>query len=74
MEKDKKTALETVGTALYGSRWQSELARDLGVDSRLVRQWIKGERPMPNKVFDDLRKLLRVRRTQINDILEKGLD
>ena len=31
--------LEVVGTALYGQQWQSDLARDLGLSSRAIRNW-----------------------------------
>ena len=41
------TDLPTIGAALYGSRWQSELARALGEDSRRVRHWTDGTRPQP---------------------------
>jgi len=37
-----------VGAALYGPRWQSELARDLGVSDRTVRRWAAGEQPIPD--------------------------
>lgn len=39
--------LPRIGAALYGSRWQSELARALGVNNRLVRHWTDGTRPQP---------------------------
>ena len=31
--------LERVGQALYGLKWQTDLARDLGVAARTVRHW-----------------------------------
>lgn len=34
--------LEIVGRLLYGSHWQTSLAQNLGVSSRLVRYWIQG--------------------------------
>jgi DNA-binding transcriptional regulator YiaG len=38
--------VEFYGQALYGPRWQSELARALGVSDRTVRRWsASGELP-----------------------------
>ena len=31
-----------LGRALYGDRWKSQVARDIGVDERLVRFWLDG--------------------------------
>jgi len=40
-----------VGRALYGSRWQTELARELGYkDGRQIRQWISRQRPYPRNI------------------------
>lgn len=38
-----RALLRSVGEALYGPRWQSSLARELGVADRTVRRWIAGE-------------------------------
>ncbi|EZI65493.1 hypothetical protein K021_1308 [Acinetobacter baumannii 25442_5] len=32
---------------LYGTQWQTELARAIDVDSSRVRQWMAEERPIP---------------------------
>lgn len=34
--------LDRVGEALFGSRWQSDMAEALGVTDRTVRRWTKG--------------------------------
>lgn len=39
---DVLEALCEVGAALYGERWQSPLARDLGVSDRTMRRWVNG--------------------------------
>lgn len=46
--------LHSIGNALYGPRWQSELARDLGVSDRTVRRWSAGEHQVPDGVWDEL--------------------
>lgn len=53
--------LRLTGEALYGPRWQSDLARDLGVADRTVRRWLAGaDRPRPG-VVADLRALVEAR-------------
>ena len=37
--------LEEICEALYGERWQSALAQDLGVEARSVRRWMAGDHP-----------------------------
>lgn len=42
------TSIETIGKALFGERWQTDLGRALGhSDGRRVRQWMNSERPVP---------------------------
>ena len=44
-----------VGRALYGARWQSEMARELSVNERTVRRWAAGEYDVPAGVLAELR-------------------
>ncbi|MBE9597166.1 hypothetical protein [Moraxella sp. K2450] len=44
--------------ALYGTQWQSDLARALGIDSRRVRQWLNDERGLPDWLDNELQTLL----------------
>lgn len=50
-----------VGEALFGSRWQSELARALDVSDRTVRRWAAGDETPRAGVYRDLLVLLRAR-------------
>lgn len=52
------TQLTAIGVALYGTQWQSDLARALNVDSRRVRQWLNNERPIPEWLSSELNTLL----------------
>lgn len=52
------TQLTAIGQALYGTQWQSDLARALSVDSRRVRQWLNDERPIPEWLSSELNTLL----------------
>jgi hypothetical protein len=62
--------LAAAGAALYGPRWQSELARSLGVSDRTMRRWLSGENPIPAGVWGDCCALLRVRRLEIGNLLD----
>ena len=35
------------GAALYGQRWHTPLAADLGVSYRTICRWLRGDTPMP---------------------------
>lgn len=64
--------LAETGEALYGPRWQSDLARDLGVSDRTVRRWAAGTHDMPPGVCSDLLRLA-VERARRLDKLAKRL-
>ncbi|NDL70493.1 transcriptional regulator [Vreelandella alkaliphila] len=54
--------LEEIGTALYGERWQSDMARALGIkDSRRIRAFMSEERSIPPGIWHELAALLRTR-------------
>jgi DNA-binding transcriptional regulator YdaS (Cro superfamily) len=55
------TLLREAGESLYGSLWQSALARDLGVNDRTVRRWAAGESRIPAGVWAELHKILALR-------------
>lgn len=61
--------LRIIGEALYGERWQSDIARDLDVDSRRVRQWLAGERPIPAGIWVELAAKMRQRKQTIAGLL-----
>jgi|GEM_PF-3417291 len=55
--------LRAIGELLYGRRWTTELAEDLGEDPRQVRRWMSGEARVPPRVVawarDEARKRAR---------------
>jgi len=53
--------LRQFGEALFGERWQTPLARDLGVAERTMRYWVAGKFAIPEGAQDDLRRLVRER-------------
>lgn len=58
MNKLTKEQLAQSGQALYGERWQTDLAKALTIDSRRVRQWLADERPIPDWLTGELIALL----------------
>lgn len=60
--------LSDCGTALYGQRWQSELARDLGVSDRTVRRWAAGSHPVPADAWPRILRLLQARGTSLLEL------
>ena len=60
MTRDQLTA---IGRTLYGSTWQTELARNIinldgeELDKRRVQQWACGARPVPDWLLFELKKL-----------------
>lgn len=69
-----KDQLHVIGRALYGTKWQEELARNIvnldGVplDSRRVRQWACGARPIPDWLMPELKALAQKRMQEILEI------
>lgn len=55
--------LRAIGELLYGRRWTTELAGDLGEDPRQVRRWMSGEAKVPPRMMawarDEARKRAR---------------
>jgi predicted transcriptional regulator len=63
--------LEEAGEALYGTRWQTELARDLGVTDRTIRRWHAGTTDMPRGVYVDLLRLTQERGATLHGLAQK---
>lgn len=70
-----KDQLHTIGRALYGSQWQTELARNIvnldgeQLDKRRVQQWACGARPVPNWILPKLKDLAKTRKHEVEQIL-----
>lgn len=50
-------SLETIGEALFGSRWQTDLAAEIGVSDRTMRRWAGCPDNMPKGAWADIRNL-----------------
>lgn len=58
------------GEALYGPRWQTELARDLNVTDRTMRRWVSTADDLPPGVALDLWRLCEERAADLTDLSE----
>lgn len=63
--------LKDTGEALYGPRWQSDLARDLDVSDRTMRRWAAGAGNLPPGVAMDLLRLCQSRAAQLGDLCDR---
>ena len=63
--------LRETGEALFGPRWQCELARALGVSDRTMRRWANGEWPIPGAIVDELKPHFDNRINQLEYIIDR---
>lgn len=61
--------LARAGKAMFGDRWQSDLARSLNVGDRRVREWVSGDRSIPDGIWSDIAVLLRQRSSDASALL-----
>lgn len=54
MNSSNSELLAACGEALFGPRWQSDLARLLSVNDRTVRYWVAGTNPVPPGVWGEI--------------------
>jgi hypothetical protein len=62
--------LADVGEALYGPRWQTDLARDLEVSDRTMRRWAAEGGEVPAGVYVDLLRLTTERAARLDELSE----
>lgn len=63
--------LREAGEALYGPRWQTEVARLLGVLDVRVRDWQAGRRAIPDDVAVALHAALGAKRVAVDAARKK---
>lgn len=63
--------LHEIGQALYGTQWQSDLGRALGVNVRTVQRWAAGEIVPPAGVYVELLKLARDRSGELGALMPR---
>jgi len=70
-EKIMSKLLKDTGEALYGSQWQSALARDLDISDRTMRRWVVGADNIPSGVAMDLWRLAEKRVALLDNVIER---
>jgi hypothetical protein len=58
-----------IGEALFGPRFQRELAEALNVNERTMRRWVAGDFEPPESLKADLLRLLRERWARLGSLI-----
>lgn len=66
--------LRDVGEALFGPRWQSDLARELKVTDRTMRRWLASDGDLPRGVALDLIRACDARILAINSVQDRLIE
>jgi hypothetical protein len=61
--------LHRIGSALYGARWHSDLARDLDMSDRHMRRLANGSVPIHDGIRADLLRLCEARAAELGSLL-----
>lgn len=54
-----------IGAALYGPQWQSEFARQIGVNDRTMRRWATGAFRLPPGIWNTVLPLVEARQAEL---------
>jgi hypothetical protein len=63
------TLFGQIGRALFGSHWQSDLARTLDVNPRTVRRWGAGQEEPPSGVWRELEDIAVERSAELERLI-----
>lgn len=63
--------LQECGEALYGSRWHTDLARDLDVSDRTMRRWVASTEDMSPGVYVDLLRIVLERAQSLDALADR---
>lgn len=66
-EAPERALFVLIGTALFGTQWQEDMARALGISGRSVRYWLAG-RQIPAGVWRDLLAVIDRKRRELAEI------
>lgn len=62
--------IKSVGPALFGRNWQSELADWLAVNRRTIHRWMSGEDEPRPAVWTELLEIMQERQAQLAELIE----
>lgn len=71
MVSNRLALLRAVGEALWGPRWQTEMAREIGVAKRTVQRWDAGANDVPDAAFIALAKVAAARVDALGAIMRR---
>lgn len=63
--------LQECGEALYGPRWQTDLANALGVSDRTMRRWAAEPGSVPRGIYTDLHRMALERAMALEALAER---
>lgn len=62
--------IKSVGPALFGRNWQSELADWLAVNRKTIRRWMSGEDEPRSAVWKELLEITQERHVQLAELIK----
>jgi pyrroloquinoline quinone (PQQ) biosynthesis protein C len=65
--------IQQIGTVLYGTQWQRQMARALGVSEMTIRRWRFSESTMPDAAVEDIKNLLVEQRHKVTSTHQRLL-
>jgi hypothetical protein len=65
------TLFGQLGRALFGSHWQSDLARTVNVNLRTVRRWGAGQEEPPSGVWRELEEITVTRTAELAGLVDE---
>jgi hypothetical protein len=68
--RDHAELIRLVGSKLWGSRWQTEMAVALGVNDRTVRRWASGAQAPEPGIWAGIAEIIQQRRTELGELLD----
>ena len=60
--------LQSIGVALWGASWKSQMAEALGIPKAMVSQYLSGIRSIPSATWARLEKIAILRVEEINNV------
>ena len=63
--------LKDAGEALYGPRWQSDLARYLNITTNTMRRWLVGTNDLSPFIAEQLSLICQERAALLDDVAER---
>lgn len=63
--------LKAIGLALFGGRWQTELAEAMGVSRQMIVLWSKNQCKISLERSEQIKDLMKAKQKAINSLLKE---